>query len=95
MALLKGAGVTLKRHRSFDASPNDKRSSASFLPLTEQDEGINCFLILKDSKMPYLACFASSGHDIFIYGTKVQSFSRSFGRTLCGDAHVGLKASSA
>jgi hypothetical protein len=66
MALLKGAGVTLKRHRSFDASPNDKRSSASFLPLTEQDEGIKCFLILKDSKMPYLACFASSGHDIFI-----------------------------
>ena len=46
---------------------------------------------LKDSKMPYLARFTRSGHDIFIYGTKVPSFYRSFGRTLCGDAHVGHK----
>ena len=39
--------------------------------------------------MPYLARFTRSGHDFFIYGTEVPSFYRSFGRTLCGDPHVG------
>jgi hypothetical protein len=62
-----GKGMNFKCHRSFGVSPNDKRSSASFLPLTKQDEGIEYRLNLKDSKMPNLARFTRSGHDFFIF----------------------------